>query len=68
MINDIKRKINEKDEYKLAPILIKLLKQLSSDDIKELRKNKHFDNVLDLIKVRYEQNVVIAEARNLLGS
>ena len=66
MINDLRGKLKEKDKYELAPILIEIIKQLSPEDLEDLKKNKHFENVLDLIKLRYEQNVVIAEARNLL--
>ena len=66
MYNDIKSKMNTKDKYELTPILIETIKQLSPEDLEDLKKNKHFENVLDLIKLRYEQYVVIAEARNLL--
>ena len=67
MINNFKDKLKEKGEYKLAPILVEIIKQLSPEDLEDLKKNKHFENVMDLIELRYKQNLVIKEARDLLS-
>jgi len=67
MINDMRGKLQEKGEYELAPVLIEIIKQLSPEDLEDLKKNKHFANVLDLLALRTKQNIVIKQARDLLG-
>ena len=64
----IKSKINEKDEYELASILVEIIKQLSPEDLEDLKKNSHYENVLDLLQLRCEQNIIVEKARNFLKS